>query len=120
MGDDNTNQKKRKPKWTTSYSKMTIREAEKRLGIWLDSLNRDAVPVESMLVQRKSLATVESGRDEIKKRVYDNIVEHLEIEGYPTEADPDFKEANINDLVHIIVHPILSDFMRKTGKLGEC
>ncbi|KAI5850365.1 hypothetical protein DFP73DRAFT_229896 [Morchella snyderi] len=116
MADDNTNQKKRKPKWAISYSKMTIPEAEKRLGIWLDSLNRDAVSVESMLVQHKSLATVESGRDEIKKRVYDNIVEHLEIEGYPTEADPDFNEANINDLVYIIVHPILSDFMRKTGR----
>lgn len=43
-------------------------------------------------------------------------MEHLETEGYPTEADPGFKEANTNDLAHIIVHPILSDFMRKTGR----
>lgn len=93
MGDDNTNQEKRKPKWTTSYSKTTIREAEKGLGIWLDSLKRDVVSVEGMFVQRKSLPTVESGGGKIKKRIYDNIVEHLEIEGYPTEADPGFKEA---------------------------
>ena len=62
------------------------------------------------------MAAVEGGRDEIKKRVYDGIVEHIEIEGYPTEADPDFKEANINDLVHIIIHAILSDFKRNTGQ----
>ncbi|RPB15816.1 hypothetical protein P167DRAFT_542534 [Morchella conica CCBAS932] len=51
-----------------------------------------------------------------KEKVYDGIVEHLEIEGYPTEANPDFKEANISDLVYITLHPILFDFKRKTGR----
>ncbi|KAA8898902.1 hypothetical protein FN846DRAFT_194803 [Sphaerosporella brunnea] len=52
----------------------------------------------------------------VKEKVYDLILDHLEIEGYPTEADPDFKEANVNDLVHYIIGPIISDFKRKTGR----
>lgn len=51
-----------------------------------------------------------------KEKVYAGIVGHLDIEGYPTEVNPDFKEANINDLVYIMLHPILLDFRRKTGR----
>lgn len=52
-----------------------------------------------------------------KQRVYDAIVDYLEIEGYPTEANLDFKEANISDLVFYIIGPILTDFRRMTGRL---
>ena len=34
-----------------------------------------------------------------KEKVYDQIIQYLEIEGYPTEADMDFKEGSINNLV---------------------
>ena len=50
-----------------------------------------------------------------KERIYDNIVEYLVIEGYPTEGDPDFKEGNVNDLVYGIIGPILGSFIHMTG-----
>ncbi|RPA98852.1 hypothetical protein L873DRAFT_1685869, partial [Choiromyces venosus 120613-1] len=43
------------------------------------------------------------------------IVEFLSIEGYPMEADPDYKESNINHPVYAAISPIFSDFIRKTG-----
>ncbi|KAF8467410.1 hypothetical protein BDZ91DRAFT_793760 [Kalaharituber pfeilii] len=45
--------------------------------------------------------------------VYDLVVRHLEIEGYPSEAISDFKEANVNDLVYAILNSMMSDFRRK-------
>ncbi|KAI5809650.1 hypothetical protein DFH27DRAFT_649215 [Peziza echinospora] len=43
-------------------------------------------------------------------------MESLEVEGYPTEAEADFNEANISDLVYGIIIPIIADFRRKTGR----
>lgn len=43
-------------------------------------------------------------------------MEFLDVENYPTEVDPDFKEANINDLVYGIISTILFDFRRITGR----
>jgi len=34
-----------------------------------------------------------------KVKVYEQILQYLAIEGYPTEANPDFREANVSDLV---------------------
>lgn len=49
-------------------------------------------------------------RENTKKKVYDRLVEYLEIEGYPTEA-------NVTDLVLYIIGPIISDFRRsKKGR----
>ena len=110
MGDDNT--KKLKPKWTTACSKMTIRQAEGRLGV---RLALRAIPVKTML-EAKSAAIGKEAMLQIKEKVYDGLVGQLEIEGYPTEADPDFKEANINDLVIFTIHPILRHFRQETGR----
>lgn len=52
-----------------------------------------------------------------KEKVYDRILEYLQIEGYPAEGDPDFKESNINHLVYATITPILSDFIHKTGRV---
>ncbi|RPB29791.1 hypothetical protein L211DRAFT_832492 [Terfezia boudieri ATCC MYA-4762] len=52
----------------------------------------------------------------MKEKVYDRLVDHLESEGYPTEADADFSESNISDLVYCILASTLSDFRRKTGR----
>ena len=37
--------------------------------------------------------------DGIKETVYARLVEDISPEGYPTEMSPDFKEANVLDLV---------------------
>ena len=56
------------------------------------------------------------GTDTIKERVYDRILEYLEIEGYPTEASVNFKEANVSGLVLDIIGPILWEFGGNTGR----
>ncbi|KAF8532805.1 hypothetical protein BDD12DRAFT_809643 [Trichophaea hybrida] len=116
MGDDNTNQKKRKSKWTTSYSNMSRLQAEKRLGFRIRSIK--AISVDRMLANAKYSLRGEY-LDVIlktKERVYDNIVEYLAIEGYPTEGDPDFKEASINHLVYATISPVLGNFIRMTRR----
>lgn len=50
--------------------------------------------------------------------MYNGIVQYLTIEGYPMEGDPDFKESNISRLVYATIGPILSDFIRKTGRVA--
>lgn len=116
MGDDNTNQKKRKFKWIASYSNMTNAQAEKRLGFRVRSVK--AISVDTMLAN----AGYSFGREcpdailKTKEAVYDSIVQYLIIEGYPTEGDPDLKEANIHDLVYAIISPVLVSFIRMTGR----
>ena len=112
MSEDNAN-KKRKSKWTTSYSNMSIEDAEERLGVTMSSIRGNSIAVEDMLVQ---CAYAVEDISKSKEKVYDHILEHLEMEGYPGEEDPDFKESNVNDLVHYIIGPIISDFRRKTGR----
>lgn len=115
MGDDNTEQKKRKFPWKISYSNMTIKDAEKKLGIMMTSLREEAVSVTDML----SVHIERVERDVIlktKEKVYERILEHFEMEGFPGEEEPDFKEANVNDLVHSILSPIVTDFRRQTGR----
>ncbi|KAF8428239.1 hypothetical protein EV426DRAFT_714443, partial [Tirmania nivea] len=53
--------------------------------------------------------------DAIKEKVYDRIVEYLDIEGYPTEVNRYFKEANISSLVLYTIGPILNR-VRKMGR----
>ncbi|PUU76419.1 hypothetical protein B9Z19DRAFT_1088385 [Tuber borchii] len=53
---------------------------------------------------------------ETKEKVYRQIVQYVECEGYPTESDEDFREANINDLVYSILAPIVADFRKSTGR----
>lgn len=51
-----------------------------------------------------------------KEKVYGDILQYLDTEGYPIDVDSDFNEANVSDLVLYIVGPILSSFKRKTGR----
>ena len=113
MGGNATNLKK---SWINSYSDMTMGQAEERLGFRIRSL--EAVSVDSMLANTKHSLGAEyvDIMLKTKERVYDNIVEYLVIEGYPTEGDPDFEEGNVNDLVYGIISPILGSFIRMTGR----
>ena len=76
MGDEKDT-KKRKSKWVTSYPKMTIPEAEKRLGV---ELTLRAIPVKKMLEGKSCLL----GKDcisTVRQEIYDGLVGYLEIEG---------------------------------------
>ena len=50
----------------------------------------------------------------LKRKVHEQVVRYLRIEGNPTEADPDYKEVNINHLVFSIISPILEQFALTT------
>ena len=112
MGDDNIEEpnKKRKSKWTTLYSTITRAQAEQRLNILLHE-----IPV--MLVD-KMLATgmqnLKTDVDAMKEKIYERLLEFIEAEGYPTEANAEFKEANISELVYGILAPIIRDIRHKT------
>ncbi|KAI5799188.1 hypothetical protein DFH27DRAFT_559923 [Peziza echinospora] len=113
MGSGTENQKKQKTIFPTSYSNMTIADAQRRLGFRIENLK--AVPVSRMLAEAKYKPGGE-GISKIKESVYGNIVQYLDTEGYPMEGNSDFNEANISDLVYAILSPILSSFRRKTGR----
>jgi len=51
----------------------------------------------------------------VKAMVYGRIREYLNIEGFPTEVNPDFKEANVGDLVYATIGPVL-DSVRGMGR----
>ncbi|KAF8470077.1 hypothetical protein BDZ91DRAFT_761385 [Kalaharituber pfeilii] len=143
MGDSNTAQesRKRKMEWVTSYSNMTMDEAQSRLGFRLRSL--EEVPVDEMLAEMladagkmdseaalnldvvKEEILADPGKTDseaalnlhvVKEEVYKGILKPFE--GSPTEADPDFTESNINHLVYAIVSPILEYFTHKTKRRG--
>ena len=42
-----------------------------------------------------------------KDEVYKQIVRYLKVEGYPMGSNADFKEASVNDLVLLIISPII-------------
>ncbi|KAG0634206.1 hypothetical protein HOY80DRAFT_543431 [Tuber brumale] len=102
----------------TTYSKVTLAEAEKRLGFRFMDFKSHGISVSQMLEEAKP--EIEGlQKDQVQKtkeKVYDSIVEFLECEGYPTESLEDFKEANINDLVFTILAPIVADFRHKMGR----
>ncbi|KAI5780243.1 hypothetical protein DFH27DRAFT_361544 [Peziza echinospora] len=111
-GDDNTN-KKQKSKWTTSYSKMTQAQAEQRLNIRLDEI--PGMFVDEMLATAKH-SLKKADVDAMKEKIYERLLEVIEGEGYPTEANAEFKVPNVNDLVFTIVLPMVTDVRRKTGR----
>ena len=117
VGDDNTEPKKGKPK-CTSYSKISHEDVEEILDFPMAALGCEALPVGRMLAEAgyapegEDLETVLNTKEE----VYKGIVRYLDLEGYPTELNPDFNEANIGDLVYATIEPILTAFKCKTGR----
>ena len=91
-------------KWKTSYSATNIREAEQRLGIRIDELR--ATPIDTMLAKPNHRGAVVN-KETVDAIVYDRITEYLVVEGFPTEANPDFGEANVSDLVLFTIIPVL-------------
>ena len=110
MADNAAQQnKKRKAMWKTSYSAMTMQETEEQLGIQISEIK--PVSVQTMLANAKHDFEVS---DVIKEKVYDQIMQYLHVEGYPEDSDPDFREANISDLVYGIIGPTIQYVRKKT------
>lgn len=78
MGDNTEQQKKkRKSKWTTSYSNTSIPDAQERLGLRFRSFGSQAIPVVSML--DKARGGIEGlGMDDIQK-VQEKVYDHMHV-----------------------------------------
>ncbi|KAF8460178.1 hypothetical protein BDZ91DRAFT_766470 [Kalaharituber pfeilii] len=117
--DKNTkqNRKQTKPKSATSHSQTTIDAAAQILGLDFGDFASAGITVDRMLAEAKGAIEI-IGTDVLtntKERIYSNIVEYIEVAGYPTETRPDFTEANVNDLVLCTITPILVNYRRATG-----
>lgn len=97
---------------------MSTAQAEKRLGFRIGSLMLKAIPVETMLANARYRLDKEYSEAILnaKEKVYENIIDYLLIEGYQTEGDSEFKEANIKHLIYTAISPVLANFMRITGR----
>ncbi|KAL7276076.1 hypothetical protein RUND412_000962 [Rhizina undulata] len=119
MCDNNTNEKKRKFPWKTVYSKMSQEEVEKRIRIsTIDLASTVIAPRDMLVTARYSLDREGSDADPIqatKDEVYKQIVRYLDVEVPPMDR-LHFMEANVNDLVLLIILPIIYDFRCRTGR----
>jgi len=109
MSDNNTNQKKRKPK---SYSTMTRQATEKRLHVRISDLIMASDPIEEILYQGK----VKYDVSDTKEKVYTRLIECLDCEIYPSMADENFTESTVYNLANAVLLPTLSDFRRKSQR----
>lgn len=108
-------QKRRRSSWISSYSELSISDAEERLGFEMESLGKNPIAITELVAtanNRVGGATINS----MKEKVYSNILDYLGFEGYPSTLTKDFCEANVSDLVLLMLNPILSDFRSKTGR----
>ena len=94
-----------------SYSKMTITQAEEIIGIRLEEIR--TVPINMLVSER--LNVDKETMEALKEGVYTHILQYLNFEGYPTEANQYFKEQNVSDLVLYTIGPIL-DAVRNMGR----
>lgn len=67
-------------------------------------------------VETKLEALGIDGIQATKEKVYDCMLEYVEVEGYPSEEDS--KEASINHLVCSILYPIILNFRWISGRQG--
>jgi len=107
---DSTAPRKRKPKWNTPHSTITIEDAGDKLGFRVITLEDLEAPVRNFLKDAEGLKGAEYTLLKTKKRVNKRIQDHLVAGGYHSEADLDFKEANVNDMVYAKIVPIIADF----------
>ncbi|PUU73691.1 hypothetical protein B9Z19DRAFT_1111067 [Tuber borchii] len=106
-----------KLKYQKAYSKMNTQETEERLGLIFKKFERDAVSISQMLADAKPefKGLGEEQVEGTKKKIFNNIIDLINVEGYPSEANDDFNKANVNDLVAFIL-PIVTAFQRGTGR----
>ena len=115
MADDSEQAtKKRKYPWEKPYSKVPLKEVEKRIGTTMIKLYHNMISPKNMLVQAGYCSddnTIKATKDE----VYKGILRYLAVET-PLMDHKHFKEANVGDLVLQIILPIIYDFKQNTGR----
>jgi len=111
MGDGGTKQEAR----MKSYSDISLLDAEKRLGFEFQSIKVICLSDITTAAVRDGVLD-EADVWHIKEKIYNNIVDYIGFEGYPSESTADFSEGNINDLIYTIIGPVLSCVRREIGR----
>ncbi|CUS10967.1 unnamed protein product [Tuber aestivum] len=121
MEEETTSTRGKQTKYQTAYSRVSMPDAQKRLGFRFRDFEEDGMPVSQMLAETKPQIEGLSNDQiqQIKQTVFNNMVQFIQVEGYPTESDENFKEANVNDLVLLTIFPILAAFRCETGHKVE-
>ncbi|KAG0642390.1 hypothetical protein HOY80DRAFT_639808 [Tuber brumale] len=107
---NNTHTNRRNLKRGTSYSRMTISEAETRLGL---RLNLRGIPVKRMLEGKRGLLAPDILLN-LKTKIYQDLVTYMALRGYPIEATADSTQATINDIVFFTTYHIIARFNEET------
>ncbi|KAF8466159.1 hypothetical protein BDZ91DRAFT_725638 [Kalaharituber pfeilii] len=114
MGEEQA--KKRKFPWTKSYSNMSQSDVEQRIGVTMLNLASTITAPKDMLVAAGyKFDEVSEAIKTVKDEVYKQIVRYLDVEVHPLDR-ANFMESNVNDLVLLIILPIIQEFKRKTGR----
>ena len=105
MSDNNIEVPRKRP-YNTPYSRVTVLDAQKRLGVELNNI--PFVTVDEMLATGKH--TLEKAQvDATKIVIYEWLSRFLQAEGFPDDQLVEFKEANICDFVSAFLIPVISD-----------
>ena len=110
MPDDNNEAKKRKTntKYKTSYSNMTLEQAEAGLGPTINLLDRKSIPVGTLLNCTFKGVGLDA-MSNTKELVYDLLTWHILIKGYPGN-NTDCKGRNAGS-----VNAVVADAVYTTG-----
>ena len=84
---------KRSRRYTTSYSNIPLIEAETRIDVRISSL------IEKAEDSLKMMRSIRSVPQRTLERVFERLVDTLEIEGFPEDGTRSFKEAVVHDFV---------------------
>ena len=97
---------------------MNVQRTEKRLGLMFYEFEKHAISASQMLADAKP-EIKGLGEEQVqctKETVFNNIIELVEGEGYPTEFEDNCNNVRVRGLVYSILVPILIAFRGETGR----
>lgn len=100
-------------KWASVYySNFTKGDVEKKLNVRICNLIKASKPIQDLRGEAKYDVS------DTKEKVYTRLVEYLHCEPYPSMAEDDFQESNLqdNDMVKAVLLPTLLDFKHKSKR----
>ncbi|CAF1375526.1 unnamed protein product [Adineta ricciae] len=91
-------------KYLTSYSDVSQEEAEEILGFKFNTFYRSQIPIENFITK--------SAPVELKRKIFDRLIDCIESEGFPEATIAPMNEAVITDNVGMILITIVSYYRR--------
>lgn len=101
---------KRSRRYTTSYSNVTQRDAEKRIGIRIINLTQEEKDPFDIVGEVREVS------QKITEKVYGRLVDSIKAEGFPSGGIEPFKEVVINDFVGDVMRVVVSEYKTESRK----